>query len=185
MPAPAYPHTPLSDADLTAKKPITQAMMRRLRDDGWCKIDDAAVTQETDTTKRLAPDGAGGTAWAAAAAGATSQDAYDAHTGTDADVSITIPGSGICTAHFAAVPGNGAAPNPGAVGVMKFINGALVLSQWTFYDSSGFADPHTSTGAPGSGTLCSITYSSGVMHVHADGSGTSATRASINAVTVH
>jgi len=66
MPAPSFPFDPVSDAEITAGKPAKQSQGRRLRDDGYAKLPDCGVTQETDTTLVLKPDGSGGVEWAAA-----------------------------------------------------------------------------------------------------------------------
>lgn len=57
------PFSPTTNTELTTGKPITQDVMRRLRDDGYSKLPDSAQTNETDQNKVLAPDGAGGVHW--------------------------------------------------------------------------------------------------------------------------
>jgi hypothetical protein len=57
------PFAPTTNTELTAGLPITQDIMRRLRDDGYSKLPDSGQTNETDTSKSLAPDGAGGVQW--------------------------------------------------------------------------------------------------------------------------
>lgn len=57
------PFNPTTNSELTSGLPITQDIMRRLRDDGYTKIPDSGQTNELSTLKRLAPDGAGGVQW--------------------------------------------------------------------------------------------------------------------------
>ncbi len=63
MPAPSFPFDPATDTEVLADKPVTQEVGRKLRDDGYAKVPDCIVTQETDPTKVLRPDGSGGAVW--------------------------------------------------------------------------------------------------------------------------
>ncbi len=118
---PTFPFSPLSDAALTIKKPITQSMMRRLRDDGYAKLPECGVTEELSTGKSLRPDGAGGVEWGDAG---TWQDDTSAHSASvgNSFADVLVPMTGTSTVHFIAQSEDGP-----IFGVALFAAGVLVV----------------------------------------------------------
>ncbi len=128
MPAPAFPFNPLSDSELSIKKPITQSMMRRLRDDSWIKLPDAGVTEELDTSKSLKPDGAGGTMWGIG--GMTASQDASSNTGADSSADVTLPGGTVSLINFTGVVGNGASTDSLVQGSIVVFPDGTFRGQW-------------------------------------------------------
>ncbi len=148
MPAPAFPFNPLSDSELSIKKPITQSMMRRLRDDSWIKLPDAGVTEELDTSKSLKPDGAGGTMWGIG--GMTASQDSSNNTGSDSSADVTLPGGTVSLINFTGVVGNGASTDSLVQGSIVVFPDGTFRGQWvdsklqtTIPHISGQSQPHT------------------------------------------
>lgn len=108
------PFNPTTNSELTSGLPITQDIMRRLRDDGYTKLPDSGQTNETDTSKSLAPDGAGGVVWKIAPTAAqnvlliTTSGSVSIPIGTR--IKLTVVGGG----GTAGTPGSGGGVNTSA-----------------------------------------------------------------------
>lgn len=146
----AFYLNPIAMFEGDASAPVKLAIVKS--PDGIAPAQNATATDETDTFKRLAPDGLGGTRWALPLEGST--------TGLSGSTSIndTLLNSGLWVVHFHAYRNATAF----RLGTAFLLNGSIIAQSMMTQDMSGVNTLHAI-----SGSQFTVSGSGGSKTIHA------------------